>query len=639
MRGDPQHPFTRGGLCAKVDRYLDRVYSPDRILYPLRRRGPKGAGEFERTTWDEALADIASRLHSIVAAHGGEAVLPYSFAGNMGLIQYQGMDRRFFGRLGASRLARTICGGTANAGVAAVMGTYTGIQPEQATHARLIVLWGTNTVVTNLHLWRYVREARAQGATVVAIDPLRTRTSDAADWHLQPHPGSDLALALGIAHLIIEEGLVDRDYVERHASGFERLAEQAYSFPPERVTQLTGITAEDVKRLARLYATTRPSLIRTLVGPEKHPQGGAIFQAITSLPILTGAWRDLGGGLLHWTRDLFDRAFDHRAVSRLDLEPKTRIINMVQIGRALTDRNLQPPIKALFVYNANPAVIAPNQNVVLEGLSRDDLLTVVSDLALTDTARYADYVLPAASFIEQWDLLWPWGHAYVTLNRPAIDPPGDSIPNTELFRRLAAAMGWEDPIFTESDEDLIRAALSTRDPLAADISYEALLERGWIRLAIPDDHRPFAEGRFPTADGRARLGALELDSSVQELDPKYPLIMVSAKTALHFLNSSYGASPRHLAAERAPVLSISVQDAAARGISNLQLVRVFNQRGSVRIVASLGDRVQPGVVAMPHGWWRGSDDRPSANALTDDGLADLGGGGNFYSTHVEVEAV
>src|SRR5919204_1347772 len=596
LKGDPDHPFTHGGLCAKVDRYLDRVYSPDRVLYPLKRRGPKGAGDFERVSWEEALAGIAAQLKAIVAEHGGEAVLPYSFAGNMGLVQYRGMDRRFFGRLGASRLARTICGGTANAGVAAVMGTYTGIQPEQIAHARLILLWGANTIVTNLHLWPFIRQAKESGATVVVIDPIKTRTAAAADWHLQPLPGSDVALALGMMHVIIEEGHLDREYVDAYTSGFDALRERALEYPPERVARLTGVDAEAVVRLAQLYATTRPALIRTVVGPEKHANGGAIFRTIASLPLLTGAWRDLGGGLLHWTRDLFDNAFDHRAVTRPDLEAKTRVINMVQLGRVLTDPDLAPPIKALFVYNSNPAVTTPNQNLVRAGLGREDLFTVVSDLFINDTARYADYLLPAASFIEQWDLLWPWGHAYVTLNRPAIAAPGEAVANTELFRRLAAAMGWDDPIFKEGDEEMIRALLASRRPYAEDITYDALLERGWIRLAIPDDNRPFAAGAFPTGDGRARLDTEPLPAyESPPADPDHPLTLISAKTALHFLNSSYGNSRRHVSAERRPVLSINAVDAGTRSIENGSEVRVFNRYGSLLITAPVGDLVRPGV--------------------------------------------
>ena len=645
LGGNPDHPITRGGLCAKVDRYLDRVYSPERVLHPLRRSGAKGSGRFERVSWDVALEDIAGRLHAIIATHGSEAVLPYFFAGNMGLIQYRGMDRRFFARLGASRLLPTICGSTANAGIAATNGSYQGILPEQIVHSRLILLWGTNTIVTNLHLWPLVREAKRRGATVVVIDPLRTRTAAAADWHLRPRPGSDAALALGMMNVILADGLEDADYIERHAAGFDEFRERVRAYPAARAAELTGIPAADVERLARLYAGTRPALIRTVVGPEKHPAGGMLFRTLACLPVVTGAWRDLGGGLLHWTRELFDAAFDHAAVSRPDLaRRRTRAFNMVEIGRALTDASLAPPIRALFVYNANPAVIAPNTNLVVQGLAREDLFTVVHDLSLTDTARYADYVLPAASFIEQTDIIWSWGHDYVTLNRPAIPPRGEAVSNTDLFRRLAAAMGFDEPELAASDEDMIRAALASSHPLAAGITYERLLETGFQRLRLPEDWRPYADGGFPTRSGRA-----ELHSSVMEargLDPlpayhppapdaAHPLTLISAKSAVHFLNSSYGASERHVEAEGEPVVHLSAADATARGIASGANVRVFNQFGSLGARADVGDVAMEGVVAMAHGRWHRSGG--SANVLTRDDVADLGGGGAFYSTRVEVE--
>lgn len=639
LSGNPTHPFTQGGLCAKVDRYLDRVYSPDRVLQPLRRSGPKGSGSFSPVTWDEALPDIASRLTAIAAEHGAEAILPYFFAGNMGLIQYRGMDRRFFARLGASRLATTICGATANAGIAATNGSYQGILPEQIVHSRLILLWGTNTLVTNLHLWRFIREARSRGAYVVCVDPLRTRTAASVDWHLRVKPGSDAALALGLIHVILSEGLEDADYISAHAEGFDELRQVVTSsYSPERVSELTGVSSEDIRRLARLYATTRPALIRTVVGPEKHPNGGTLFRALAYLPVVTGAWRDLGGGILHWTRELFDNAFDHKAVARLDLAShRTRVVNMVEIGRALTDSSLQPPIKALFVYDANPAVIAPNSNLVVKGLARDDLFTVVHDLFLTDTALYADYVLPAASFIEQSDIVWSWGHDYVTLNRPAIAPLGDSVSNTELFRRLAQAMGFTEPEFTTSDEELIRTALHSDHPLAAGITYERLLEEGYAKLNLPENWRPYAGGGFPTPSGKANLRPDGISYEPPRAESAHPFLLVSAKSALHFLNSSYGASKRHVNAEKEPEVHLSSEDASALGIADGETVRVYNERGSLTVRASVDDVCGEGVVALAHGWWRRSGG--SANVLTSDGVADLGGGADFYSTRVSIEPI
>ena len=628
LLGARDHPYTRGGLCAKVNHYLDRVYSPDRVLHPLRRVGAKGEGRFERVSWEEALAGIASRFRALLSAEGGEAILPYSYAGNMGLIQYAGLDRRFFARLGASRLARTICGDSANAGVAAALGTTTGLLPEDVPHARLIVLWGTNTLVTNLHLWPLVRRARAAGATLVVIDPVRTRTAQEADWHVQPLPGTDAALALGMMHAIVADGLQDQAYLDQHCNGWPELRERIAEYPPERAAALTGLPADDIVRLAHAYATTRPALIRTLVGPEKHAGGATSFRTIACLPALVGAWRERGGGLLHWTRSLFAEAIETRAVA--GRSPRTRVINMVQIGRALTDETLAPPIRALFVYNSNPAVIAPNSNLVRRGLAREDLFTVVHDLFVTDTARYADYVLPAASFIEQLDLLFPWGQTYVTLNRPAIPPRGESLCNTELFRRLAGAMGWgEEPEFRQTDEELVRLALRSEHPYLRGISFERLWEEGWAPLALPEERLPFAEGGFPTPSGRCELFR---DPEPQHSSPEpdgFPLVLVSAKTALHFLNSSYSHLPRHLAAEGELAVWLDPADATPRGIPDGARVRLHNGRGSLELVARVGEGVRQGVVAVPHG--------RSANVLTSDGLADRGGGGDFYGTRVEVE--
>jgi anaerobic selenocysteine-containing dehydrogenase len=635
LAGAADHPYTAGALCAKVNHYLDRVYSPDRVLYPLRRSGPKGEGRFERVSWDVALRDITERLGSIAAHDGSEAILPYSYAGNMGLVQYASMDRRFFARLGASRLGRTICGDTANAGVTAALGTTTGCLPEDVEHARFIVLWGTNTLVTNLHLWPFVRRAREAGAVVVVVDPLRTRTAREADWHVRPLPGSDAALALGMMQVIAAEGLQDQAYIDAYCAGWPELRTRLAEYPPTRAAELTGVAADEIVRLARAYATTRPAMIRTMVGPEKHAAGATSFRTIACLPAVVGAWRERGGGLLHWTRSLFAEAMDTRGLG--GRSPRTRAINMVQIGRALTDASLEPPIRCLFVYNSNPASIAPNSNLVRAGLVREDLFTVVHDLFVTDTARYADYVLPATSFVEHLDVLFPWGQTYLTLNRPAIAPRGDAVCNTDLFRRLAAAMGWGDePAFQATDEELVRMALAGGHPSIAGITYERLEEEGWAPLHLaPERHAPFAEGGFRTPSGRCELFA--------DPEPRYepppanghPLVMVSAKTDLHALNSSYAHLPRHGRADGTPVVEMEPADAAARGIADGDCVRVHNERGELVLAARVGDGVRPGVVAVAHGRWR-SLTGGAANDLTSDGLSDRGGGADFYGTRVEV---
>jgi anaerobic selenocysteine-containing dehydrogenase len=650
--GDAAHPITRGGLCAKVNPYLERVYSPDRLLYPMRRTGPKGEGTFERVTWEEALGDIVHRLKEIAATYGPTAILPFSYLGTMGLIQGQSVETRFFTRLGATRLVRAVCGSCGGSGIEATIGTTTGMLPADIAHSRFIILWGTNTVVTNLHLWPLIRQAKANGATVVVVDPARTRTAQSADWHVRPKPGTDTALALGMMHVIVAEGLHDADYVARHTLGFDRLRERLAEYPPARVAELTGLETDEVFRLARGYATTQPAAIRLLIGMEHRAHGAMAYRSIACLPAVVGAWRERGGGLLYMTAGLHLGAFNREGVLAEE-DPAVRSVNMVQLGRALTDPALDPPIKALVVWNANPATTAPNQRLVMEGLRRDDLFTVVHEQFMTDTARHADYVLPATTQLEHLDLMWSWGHEYLALNRPAIAPLGDAIPNTELFRRLAARMGFDDPAFFASDEALARAALDSNHPHLAGITYDRLVDEGWARLNLPDDWRPFAAGNFPTPSGKCEFwsdallaegldplpGYGSVSTIASDLAPRerYPLALVSAKGALHFLNSSFANLPRHLRAEREPWLDIHPADAAPRGIVDGDEVRVCNERGELRLRARVGDGTRPGVVVMPSGWWASlSPGGAAANALTADGLSDRGQGGDFHDTFVEV---
>jgi anaerobic selenocysteine-containing dehydrogenase len=653
--GVADHPFTQGGLCAKVNHYLDRVYGPERLLHPLRRVGAKGEGRFERVGWEEAIDDIARRLKTIIAEDGGQAVLPYSYMGTQGLVQGSSIDRRFFARLGATRLERAICANTGSAGAFATLGTNIGILPQDIAHARFIVLWGTNTVVTNLHLWRFIRQARDAGATVVVVDPVRTHTAESADWHVRPLPGTDAALALGMMHVIVAEGLHDSDYVDRYTTGFEQLQARLAEYPPEVAARLTGLETEEIVRLARAYASGSPSLIRTLVGMEHRAHGGMAFRTISCLPALTGAWRHRGGGLLFLTAGLHFDALNAAALEMPELEDSSlRSVNMVQLGRALTDPAMKPPIRALIVHSSNPAAIAPSQNLVLEGLRREDLFTVVHEQLLTDTARHADYVLPATTQVEHLDLVWSWGHDYLTLNRPAIDPVGEAIPNTELFRRLAAAMGFTEDYFGDSDLDLVQLALASDHPHLEGITFEQLLRDGWARLRLPAGWMPFAEGGFPTPSGRCEFYSEQLASWGQdplptfepspesaagnpELAARFPLSLITGKSALHFLNSSYAGLERHRRAEVEPRLDLAPADAAARGVADGEMVRVHNDRGSVTLRARVGDRVRPGVCAMPSGWWASlSQGGSSANVLTRDGLADIGGGGDFHDTLVEV---
>jgi len=650
LEGDRSHPYTRGTLCEKMDGFLeDVVYSEDRVLHPMRRVGPKGEGRFERVSWDEALDDVARRLRAVVEQHGAEAVLPYSFAGTMGMVQGWSLDGRFFARLGASRLERTICGSTASAGLRVTLGTSAGMMPEDLLDSRLIVLWGGNPVVSNPHGWTLVEEARARGARVVSIDPLRSPTAAKADWHLRPRPGTDTALALGLMHVIVREKRHDADYVERHTVGFAPLEKRLAECPPERVEQVTGVGRADVVRLAREYARTRPAAIQVHIGLEKHRQGGMTYRTIACLPALVGAWRDPGGGLLHSTSDLFDAAMNLAALSAAPGAKPARAINMVRLGRALLDPALKPGVHALVVYDSNPATIAPDQNRVRRGLEREDLLTVVLDHFVTDTARYADYLLPATTQVEHLDLLVPYGTRYVSLNTPAIEPRGEAIPNTEFFRRLARRMGFDEPYLQASDEELARLALDSRHPHLKGITYERLRREGWAALDLPARRLPFATGGFPTPSGKCELYSEALKA--QGMDPlpgwvgesrppadasRHPLHFMSPKWSRQFVNSSHANQPRLEKAAGQPLVRLHPDDAGRRGIASGDRVRVFNERGEVSLTALVTDEMQPGVVTLWHGWWASRIGGASANALTSDALADLGGGSRLHDVWVDV---
>lgn len=651
--GDAGHPFTRGGLCAKVAHYPERVYHPDRLLHPLRRVGPKGSREFEPVSWEEALAGIATRLQQVIAMHGAQAILPYSYLGTQGLVQSNGLSARFFARLGSTRLERAICGGASGAGLMSTNGTSAGMLPEQIQHSRLIVLWGTNTIVTNLHLWHFIKLARERGARLVVIDPQRTRTAMEADRHLRPRPGTDAALALGLMHAIVREGLHDARYIEDHTLGFDQLRVRLAEYPPERVAQITGVAVEDIEELARDCARTQPACIRTLVGMEHRAHGAMTLRTIGCISAITGAWRHAGGGHLHMTAALSMGALDVAAVRMPQLENAAiRSVNMVQLGRALTA--LTPPIRALVVWNSNPAAIAPNQQLVLRGLKREDLFTVVLEQFMTDTAAHADYVLPATTQVEHLDLMWSWGHTYIMLNRPAIAPVGEALPNTEIFRRLARAMGFSESYLQDSDETLVRAALASGNRLLEGITFERLWQDGWAPLNLPHDWRRFSAGGFPTASGKCELYSEALaKQGIEPLpafvpaaesalgDPRqvtrFPLSLLGAKSELHFLNSSYANLPRQLHAAGEPRIDIAVLDARQRGIADGDWVRVFNDRGSVLARARVSDRVAAGTVSMPSGWWASlSPGGAGVNSLTADGLSDWGGGGDFHDTLVEV---
>ena len=642
LRGNPAHPYSKGELCPKVNRFLDRVYSPDRVLTPLIRTGAKGAGEFRPATWDEALALVADRVGSAVARHGGETVLPWGDAGTQGSLMRSSLDRRFFARLGASRQVDALCGGAARNATTSAIGSPLTSDPLDVRHARLILLWGTNTRLTNRHLWPFIEEARAAGARVVVIDPVRTVTADAADQFIQPLPGTDVAMMLAMMHVLVRDGLVDRDYVARHASGFDELAAHVAGWTPDRASAICGVAADTIEALARDYGTTTPAFIRTLIGAEHREHGAQFFRALLCLPTLTGAWRHRGGGLSRSVGSYADSILDDSFLDPVESGPPRRGISMNRLGWALTTDELDPPVTALFVWNGNPLATAPAAALTARGLAREDLFTVVSEQFVTDTARFADVVFPACTQIEQDDVVPAWGHLYLGYNHRAIEPLGESVPNTELWRRLSRAMGFDEPELHESDGSLL-------DRLLAGVDAEALRRDGVIRLPLPEDLRPYADGGFATPSGRHELANADLEAGGHgrlpehrdavegtrgALRDRHPLVLMSAKVHQRFLNVSYSHLPAHAEPEGGAYCEMTAADAGARGIADGDLVRVHNDRGSIVVPARVPaePRTMDGMVIVPFGWgWPAC-----VNALTSDTPTDWGGGVAFSDTLVEV---
>jgi molybdopterin guanine dinucleotide-containing S/N-oxide reductase-like protein len=663
IQGDPAHPITQGFLCAKVAKYLDRVYSPDRVLYPMRRIAPKGSGgpeAFRRISWDEALDEIAAKLKNVSAEFGPEAVLPYSYGGNIGVLNGASMDMRFFHRLGASQLLRTICSTTGGDAIVSMYGRKVGTEPEQFRHSKYIIAWAANIHGNNVHLWPFVEEARRNGAKLVVIDPYRTRTAKVADWHIPINPGTDVALAMGMMHVIVRDGLDDRDYIERYAEGFDELQKRLPRYTPEQVSEWTGIPQDDIELLAHEYATTRPAAIRLNYGIQRAQNGGAAVRAVCMLPVITGSWKEVGGGLQLSLSGGFQ--LNQAAMERTDLMRKSplgrvaRSINMVELGKALTEVS-DPPVKALVVYNSNPAAVCPEHNLVVRGLRREDLFTAVHEQFFTDTTDYADILLPATTFFEQKDLVKAYGHLYLQVSQQAIDPLGECKSNVDLFRELALRMGFEDECFRESVDEMIEAALSSGVPQLAGITRDRLEREPQVRLNLHGDESdkpwlPFAEG-FPTPSGRARL--YDADLIAEGMDPvaefvapeesrhsplakRYPLELLARK-ADNFLNSTFVNLPSVQKMERQHELEINRSDAASRGIKDGDRVRVFNERGAILLTARVDGTVLPGVVGAKLGWAKLAGGGVNINVLTSARLADLGGGATFYSTLVEVERV
>jgi anaerobic selenocysteine-containing dehydrogenase len=649
--GDPDHPLTRGWLCAKVRPYLDHVYHPDRLLYPLRRDGPKGGGRWRRITWEEALDEIATRWQTIIREYGAEAILPYSYSGTLGLVQMTVASARFWNRLGASQLERSICGAAAEMAVEATVGKRRSPPYGDVVHSKLVLIWGHNPISTAPHFMPFLRRAQHRGCKVVVIDPRRTQTVQGADLHLAPIPGTDGVLALSMAHVLVTEGLQDEAWLSAHTVGWPQLRDRLTQFPPERGAAVTGLPRQAIIDLARLYGTCRPGLIKIADGINRNRNGGQNVRAICALPALTGQYGARGGGLAYSTSGYlqWDRAAVHQ------LLPRTRSVNMNRLGAALLGEATNPPIQSLFVFGANPATSSPNAGRIVEGLRRDDLFTVVHELFVTDTADYADIVLPATSQLEQTDLHKAYGHTLLTYNWPAIAPLGECKSNWEVMGLLARAMGFTEPWLHQSPDEVIAEVLyatAAHNPVLLGITLEQLQANGAVPLAIAPTV-PFADGRFPTPSGKVELysqtladqGAEPLPGSFEERgddggaggrrDLAGALDLLTGASH-HFVSSSLASQAGLLHSAGTPFVEIHPSDAAARGIQASDMVIVENGRGWCRLRAVVSDAVRPGVVVSPKGRWAKLSGGRNVNWTTSDALADLAGQSTFHSNRVWV---
>jgi anaerobic selenocysteine-containing dehydrogenase len=674
VRGNKDHPMTRGTLCVKLKDYHDHHYNPDRVLYPLRRVGPKGSRQFERISWDEAIAEITARWKDIIATYGSQAIMPYAYLGNEGLVQGLTCGDAFFNKLGSTVNEKTFCASGSSTAWLLTVGPTGGVDPESFVHSKYIVIWACNSISTNLHHWPFVLEARKRGAKVVVIDSYRSRTAKQADWHIMPKPGTDGAFAMGVIAALIDNDLVDRDWVENHTVGFEALAERAAEFTPDYVERITGVPAEDVARFAHDFAKAQPSVIRMGVALERHAGGGQTIRAVCAIPALVGSWRHVGGGLLQMP--LWEFPVDWARVSRPDfIRPGTRVVNNLQLGQALTgEMKLDPPVMGLYVYNTNPVSQAPDTNKIVQGLSREDLFFVTAEHFVTDTAAYADIVLPATMAGEHDDMMFSWGHFYLTLNEKAIEPCGETKSNAEIFRLLAAGMGYDDAQFKMNDMELAEHYVKWDAPQMGGVGMDHFRRHGYFHLAVgtPDDRLPHANGNFPTPSGKVEFlveGATnfvappfrmmyEDKQSGEDVDPlpgyvpprespasnaalakRFPLNIISPKSH-GFLNSCYANEPHKIRGQGEQFVMLSPQDAEARSIREGDPVRVFNDRGDFEGFARVTDDVQPGVIVATLGYWRSLNRSDgSVNCISSDAFCGLGRAPTFSDNLVQVARV
>jgi anaerobic selenocysteine-containing dehydrogenase len=652
LRGTREHPFTRGALCVKVNRYLEHAAAPDRLLYPLRRVGRKGTATFERISWDEALAETAERLTSVIDCYGGEAIWPYQGTGSFGYVHgVRGWaGRRLWNALGASHHdPDTICAAAGGAGITYTLGTGAGMDPETFAASKLILLWGTNTLTSGHHLWKFIQAGRRNGAYVVAIDPVRTRTADQADQHLAPIPGTDAALALGLLHVVVSLGGQDSSYLERRTVGWKRFRARIAEFPPDRVAAITGIDEQQICELGERLARTRPTGIRAAMGMQRHSGGGMALRVLACIPGVTGDWQYPGGGLAYSTTEHFH--LNDAALWRDDLlAHPVRTLSMTRLGEGLLEVG-GPPVMALIIYGSNPLASVPHQSKIRAGLVREDLFTVLIEHFPTDTMPYADIVLPATMQTEHLDLTSSYGHLYLAWNEPAVSPPGECLPASEIFRRLASRLGLTEPCLYDTDEDIARALLDSGHPSVAGITVEKLRSQGWARLNYPTPFLPFTEG-FPTPSGKLEFFSQRADAdgldplpgytpAAEVSDPvlarRYPLTLIAAAPH-HFLNSTFANHPELRKRQGPPLVSLHPSDALARNLRSGQRIRVFNDRGSFTTAVEISDRVRPGVAATLKGYWPKLDgDGANVNATVDERDTDMGRGAVFHDNRVDVE--
>ncbi|WP_339776923.1 molybdopterin-dependent oxidoreductase [uncultured Methylophaga sp.] len=672
VRGNPDHPMTRGGLCVKLKDYEKRHYHPERVLHPMRRVGPKGSGQFEQISWDDALTEITDRWKAIIEEYGPQAIIPYSYLGNQGLVHGLNGGDAFFNKMGATVCERTFCGEGSCTAWLLTVGPTAGVDPESFIHSKYIIIWGCNSVSTNLHHWHIVKDAQKRGAKVIVIDPYKSKTAKEADWHISPRPGTDGALAMAMMHTIIEEGLVDQDYVDNYTVGYEELAERAKQRTPGWAEEVTGVSAHDIRQLAREFATTQPAAIRLGVALERNYGGGQAIRAISSLPALVGAWRHVGGGALQFP--VWEHPYKFDVICRPDLIPEgTRVINAIQIGRALTNEmNLDIPIKSMMCWNANPVTQAAETDKIVAGLMREDLFLVSAEHFLSDTASFADIVLPASMGAEMEDMVLSWGHLYLTYNEKCVESPGEAIPNNEIFRRLAAKMGYEEENFKWNDSECLENYVDWDSPACEGIDLAYLREHGYARLNVGtrDNRAPHKAGNFPTASGKCHfriddatnfvagpfrqmydgfqpgepldslpdyVASRETPQTNPELAKRFPLNIISPKSHA-FLNSCYANMDNKLKVQGDQFVMISAADADLRQIQQGDTVRVYNDRGGFDAKAQITEDVSPGIVVATLGYWR-QRNNGTVNCVSSAEFVDMGHAPTFTDNLVQVEAI